>query len=75
MEFIDELKTLTRSHNSEKLKELKNRLRKRATDGFSDITLSDEIYDEHVILWLKIQGFVVTEISDQRQGDYLLIKW
>lgn len=32
-------------------------------------------YDKNTIYWLEAEGFNVVETSDQREGDFITVKW
>ena len=75
MNFKEELQTLSENHNSPKLEHVKSILKKVASNGEKTTTLDSQFYDIWVIKWLIAQGFDVKETLDQREGDFIRIKW
>ena len=54
---------------------MKTRIQTKAMTGNLQMTLDYSLYDKNVINWLKKEGFEVTETTDQRDGDFITIKW
>lgn len=75
MEFLEELITLTKNYDSPKLEEVKNQLRKEASEGKTSVTIGSNYYDEWVINYLRAQRITVEETSDQREGDFIRVTW
>lgn len=75
MNFKEELQTLSENYNSPKLENIKNILKKSASNGERTITIDSNLYDKYVINWLEAQGFGVKETLDQRDGDFIRVSW
>lgn len=73
--FLDEVKTLTKNHNSQKIQDIKQKIKEIAASGKSVATFMYHYYDRDVINWLKSEGFKVSETSDFRDGDFITVKW
>ena len=75
MDFLREIQTLTENYDSPKLEEVKNKIRKVATNGENELILNDGSYDKWVLDWFRIQGFFVEVTADQRDGNFARIRW
>ena len=75
MNFKEELQTLSENHNSPKLEHVKGILKKVASNGEKTTTLDSNLYDKWVVNWLTCQGLDVKETFDQRDGDFIRVKW
>lgn len=43
--------------------------------GKKQIILAQSLYDENAIKWLQVEGFEVKETPDDRDGNFITIKW
>lgn len=75
MNFKEELKTMSENYNSEKLENVKRILMKHASDGKKEAVIDSHYYDKWVVNWLTCQGLDVKETFDQRDGDFIRVKW
>lgn len=74
MGFSEELKALSANYQSPKIEDVKRKLKTLASEGKRIGHISD--YDGYVKDWLMAQvGLDVEEVYDQRDGNFLTIKW
>lgn len=75
MQLSDELRAISAAYKSPKIDELKEILKEAAGKGNRGISLDRKFYDKDAIIWLKSQGIKVEEISDQRDGTFIMVSW
>lgn len=77
MSFINELNELSKKSNRSELEIeiFKNKLRKKAEEGAREGNFSETFYNKDVIEWLRSEGFLVREVEDQRDGNYITVSW
>lgn len=71
-----ELQALKKSKKPSLLvKEVTNTLKVLASNGKTETTFGSGRYDQETIDFLRNEGLDVKEVSDFRDGDYILVKW
>lgn len=75
MSFLKHVQEISKKYQSPKLDDIKTRIETSAMNGNKQMTLLYTLYDNNVIKWLQAEGFEVKETPDDRDGDFITIKW
>ena len=75
MSFLKQVQEMSNNYKSHKIEDIKTRIQRVANMGKKQIILAQSLYDENAIKWLQAEGFEVKETPDDRDGNFITVKW
>lgn len=72
MSFINQVREAASNFKSPKIEEAKRIIVRNANEGLKQATV---YHNQHVLDWLKHEGFETQVVHDQREGSYIIVKW